>query len=203
VVVGLVWSRAGPLWHGGSAGIAACGRKDAVMAERGQRPILLDAGMDQTVPGDALRVSAHIVEGALRRMRGPFRKRSESSKVLSSTPLASCMQVPKPCRKRRTKTQKHFGVRRTASAVAIVIPEFPAAPYAINVLAREIRRTIVKKLRKRFKIRCAATDRLKKCDTFASMIRKKLPRAKSSHASFLKNATDHPRAPRVRDLDLR
>jgi len=31
----------------------------------------------------------------------------------------------------------------------------------------------------------------------------KLPRAKSSHASFLKNATDHPRAPRVRDLDLR
>jgi len=94
-------------------------------------------------------------------------------------------------------------VRRAASAVAIVIPEFPAAPYAINVLAREIRRTIVKKLRKRFKIRCAATDRLKKCDTFASMIRKKLPRAKSSHASFLKNATDHPRAPRVRDLDLR
>jgi hypothetical protein len=94
-------------------------------------------------------------------------------------------------------------VRRAASAVAIVISEFPAAPYVINVLAREIRRTIVKKLRKRFKITCVATDRLKKCDTFASMIRKKLPRAKSLHASFLKDATDHPRAPRARDLNLR
>ncbi len=110
------------------------------MAERGQRPILLDAGMDQTVPGDALRVSAHIVEGALRRMRGPFRKRSESS---FKHAVGVVHARTKTVSKTSNENAETLCVRHNASAVAIV-PEFPHRYLEINVLACEIRRTIKK-----------------------------------------------------------
>lgn len=55
------------------------------------------------------------------------------------------------------------------------------------MLACEIRRTFEKKLSTQFEIACVATDRFKKCDTFALMIRKKLPGAKIFSREFSAN----------------
>jgi len=181
--------------HSGSVGDAACGRKDAVMAERRQR---------HGVDGDpVVRCIDRDQQAAVIGACGCVSEMPESSKVLSNTPSGVVQARTKTVSKMSNENAETLCVRRNASAVAIVIPEFPHRYLEINVLACEIRRTIKKNLSVGFKIICTATDRLKKCVTFASMIRKKLPSAKSSRACFWRDTTEHPRAQRVRDFDWR
>lgn len=196
----MVGGRAGLPRHGGSVGDAFCGRKDAVMVERRQRHGVngdlvvrsIDRNRRAATSDDPQRFLADLRARArpgydagrsFPTHAGVFQKCSKVRKVLSNTPPGVVQACTKTVSKMSNENAKTLCVRRNASAVAIVILKSRTAIWR-STFSRAKSGAQSKKLSAGFKIICTATDKLKKCATFASIIRKKLPSAKSSCACF-------------------